>query len=171
MKQKFSPKNILIEALKLIVMIVIVANVVSYIRKPELADKNLPDLNVTMLEGTHKSLQSYSGKPLVVYFWGSWCPVCKMSSPVISDLSKDHEVVAIAVNSGSDEDLKHFMKTHDLHFPVVNDADGAIARKFGVDTFPTTFIFNSKGTNTFTDVGYTTSPSLRFKIWISHYFD
>jgi len=171
MQLKFSPKTILIEALKLIVMIVIVANVVSYIRKPELVDKNLPDLTVTLLDGTTKNLLELSGKPAILYFWGSWCPVCKMSSPVISNLSKDHEVIAFAVNSGSDEDIKQFMKEHDLHFPVVNDADGAIAQKFGVDTFPTTFIYNDKGTNTFTDIGYTSSPSLRLKIWLSNFIN
>ena len=161
----FSPKTILIEAAKLIVMLFIVANVVSYLKKPEVLDQNLPDVNITLLDGSVRNLQSYAGKPLILYFWGSWCPICKMSSPVISDLSKSYQVVAVAVNSGSDADLKNYMKTHNLHFPPVNDADGAIAGKFGVDTFPTTFIYNDKGSLIFTDVGYTSKPSLLLKIW------
>lgn len=171
MKLNFSPKTILIEALKLIVMVVIVANIVSYIKKPELVDKTLPDISIRLLNGETKSLRDYTGKPLVLYFWGSWCPVCKMSSPVISDLSEDYQVVAFAVNSGSDEDIRHFMQEHQLHFPTVNDADGAIAQRFGVDTFPTTFLYNARGNNSFTDIGYTSSFSLRLKIWLSRFID
>jgi peroxiredoxin len=169
MKLNFSPKTILVETIKLIVMIVIVANIVSYIKKPELADKTLPNISIKLLNGETKSLHAYTGKPVILYFWGSWCPICKMSSPVISDLSENYQVITFAVNSGSDEEIKHFMQKHQLHFPVVNDAEGTVAQQFGVNTFPTTFIYNAKGTNTFTDVGYTSTLSLRFKIWLSKF--
>ncbi|HHD77950.1 MAG TPA: protein disulfide oxidoreductase [Campylobacteraceae bacterium] len=169
-KFTFSPKSVLIEVAKLLVMLFIVANVVSYLKKPEVVDQTLPNLNVTLPDGTARNLESYAGKPLLLYFWGSWCPICKMSSPVISDLSQKYQVVAVAVNSGSDKDLKSYMQAHDLHFPAVNDADGAIAQKFGVDTFPTTFIYNSKGSLIFTDVGYTSKPSLLLKIWLGDIF-
>ena len=165
-KLRFSPKTVLIELLKLTLMLVIVANIVSYIRKPDIVDETLPDLQLTLLDGNRTNLADYGGKPLVLYFWGSWCPVCKMSSPVIDDLAGSHQVVAVAVNSGSDADLRAFMQTHHLDFPVVNDADGAIAQRFGVDTFPTTFLYNDKGSLVFTDVGYTSRPSLLFKLWI-----
>ncbi len=168
-KFSFSIKSILIEAAKLIVLLFIIANVVSYLKKPEVIDQTLPDLNVTLMDGTVRNLESYAGKPLILYFWGSWCPICKISSPVISDLSQKYQVVAVAVNSGSDKELQSYMKAHDLHFPAVNDADGSIAQKFGVDTFPTTFIYSNKGSLVFTDVGYTSKPSLMLKIWIGDF--
>ncbi len=168
---KFSLKRVLTETVKLAVMIFIIANVVSFIRKPEPVHKTLPDLTLTLLEGSTKSLQSYKGKPVLLYFWGSWCPVCKMSSPVIDSLSKEYQVITFAVNSGSEKDIKSFMKRKNLHFPVVNDAEGRIAQKFDVNTFPTIFIYNAKGSNTFTDVGYTSSPSLRLKIWLSQFIE
>ena len=162
---QFRPKTLLIEAAKLIVMLFVVANIVSYLKKPETIDTTLPHLNVTTIDGNQTNLADYAGKPLILYFWGSWCPICKMSSPVISDLSQNHQVLTIAVNSGSNADIQKFIQEKGLHFPVVNDADGAIAQKFGVDTFPTTFIYNDKGSLVYTDVGYTSKPSLLLKIW------
>jgi len=171
MKFSFSWKTVLWEFLKLTLLLFIVANVVSYLRKPQLVDKTLPDLTITTIDGKQRSLHNNASKPTVLYFWGSWCPVCKMSSPVIDDLAKSYRVITFAVNSGSDEDIKSYMQQHNLHFPVVNDADGAVAQKFGVDTFPTLFIYNARGTNTFTDVGYTSSLSLRLKLFLSRFIN
>ena len=168
-KFSFSPKKFLIEVLKLGIMLLIVANIVSYIKKPEVINETLPKIQITLLNGEKKQLPEYAGEPLVLYFWGSWCPICKMSSPVISTLSNEYQVVAVAVNSGSDEDIRRFMKEKGLHFPVVNDAEGDLAGKFGVDTFPTTFIYNDKGSISFTDVGFTSPWSLRVKLWLSKY--
>ncbi len=168
-KLSFNPRKFLIEVVKLGVMLFIVANIVSYMKKPEVINETLPDTTITLLDGTHKKLNDYAGQPLVIYFWGSWCPICKMSSPVVSALSDDYQVVAVAVNSGSDEDVKRFMKEKELHFPVVNDAEGDLAGKFGVDTFPTTFIYNDKGSIAFTDVGFTSPWSLHLKIWLSKF--
>lgn len=171
MKGKFSLKTILLEVVKFALLAFIVANVVSYIRKPDLAQKSLPDLEVTLLDGSQKKLTDYKGKPLVLYFWGSWCPICKMSSPVISDLAKEYQVLTIVVNSGSSDEIKSFMQTHHLSFPVVNDGKGTLAQKFHVQTFPTTFIFSENGINTFTDVGYTSKWSLKLKLWLSRFMD
>ncbi len=171
MKINISIKKTIIEVLKLIIMIFIIANIVSYIKKPKLENQHIPDLNLTLVNQSKLSLVSYSeGKPLILYFWGSWCPICKMESPVIDKLSKEYTVLTIAVNSGSDEDIKPYMKKRDLHFPVVNDKNGNLSTKFKVNTFPTLFTYNKKGLHTFTEVGYTTSISLKLKIWISQFF-
>ena len=170
MKINISIKRTIIEALKLIVMIFIIANIVSYIKKPKLQNQHIPDLNLTLINKTKLSLVSHTeGKPFILYFWGSWCPICKMESPVIDKLSKEYTVLTIAVNSGSDEDIKAYMKKRNLHFPILNDKNGNLSTKFKVNTFPTIFVYNNKGVSTFTEVGYTTSASLKLKIWISQF--
>lgn len=166
--KKFNLKNVAVEILKLAVMLVIVANIVSYLKRPEIVDNTLPTLQAKLIDGNSTSLEALAGKPVILYFWGTWCPICKMSSPVISGLSRDYQVITVAVNSGSDADIKSYLKAHNLHFPVINDAEGDIARSFGVDTFPTTFLYNDKGKLFYTDVGYTSKPSLILKLWIGN---
>ncbi len=166
---KLNIKTITVEALKLLIVVIIVTNLISFFKKPTIAEENLPNIPIELLSGEKTSLAKYKGKPLILYFWGSWCPVCKMSSPVINDLSKEYQVITIAVNSGSDEKLKKYMLEHNLQFPTLNDNDGKLAKTFGITTFPTTFTYNDAGKNIFVDSGYTSATSLKFKLWLGRF--
>jgi len=140
------------------VLILIVSNIISYVRKPDLASNNLPTLNVTLLDGSNYTQKK--AKPLVLHFWATWCPTCKLEASNIEHISSDYEVLSIAVNSGSDAEIKRYMKDNELTFRVVNDFDGRWAKRFKVEAFPTTFIYDAKGVLLFTEVGYTTTAGL-----------
>jgi len=99
-------------------------------------------------------------KPIIVHFWGSWCPVCKAEIANINSLAKDYEVITVAVNSGSDQEIKDFLIKQGLTFKVINDASGDIASSFGIEVFPTTLIYDSNGTLQFSEVGYRTVAGL-----------
>ena len=140
------------------VLLFILSNIISYVRKPALDSNILPSLNVTLLDGSNYT-QKHT-KPLVVHFWATWCPTCKLEASNIEHISSEYEVLSIAVNSGSDAELKQYMKENELTFRVVNDTKGRWAKRFNVEAFPTTFIYDAKGVLSFTEVGYTTTAGL-----------
>jgi len=41
--------------------------------------------------------------PVIVDFWGSWCPPCKMMEPVLEDLEKNYEKRAKIVKINIDQ--------------------------------------------------------------------
>ena len=166
--KKLSFKKMIIEALKFFIMIIVIANIVSFIRKPHLKNSTLPDLNVTSIDGKKLSLHKQN-KPIILYFWGTWCPVCKVQSPQIEKLLKTYNVISIAVNSGSSKEIQTYQKKHEFHFLTIADQDGKISQKFQVNTFPTIFVYDKKGINIFTEVGYTSQTSIKLKIWVSHF--
>ena len=143
----------------------ILSNIMSYLRQPELVSAQLPKIEAQLLDGSMFSVEE--GKPLLLHYWAVWSPTCKLEAPNIEAVSKEYNVLTIAVNSGSDAKVKAYMQEHDLNFKVINDVDGVWSKRFKVEAYPTTFIYDGKGKLQFTEVGYTTTAGLlaRFE-WI-----
>lgn len=156
--KKLSVKTIVIELTKVALLMFILSNIMSYIRAPELASTQLPEIEVHLLDGSTFSVEE--GKPLLLHYWAVWCPTCKLEASNIEAVSKEYNVLTIAVNSGSDAKVKAYMQEHDLNFKVINDVEGDWAKRFKVEAYPTTFIYDNKGELRFTEVGYTTTAGL-----------
>ena len=147
------------------VLLFILTNIISYLRRPELGSEQLPQIEVQLVDGS--TFKAMKGQPLIIHFWATSCPACKLEAPNIEMVSKKYNVLSIAVNSGSNEQIKEYMQKHALSFKVVNDTDGVWAEKFNIEVYPTTFIYDGKGQLRFTEVGYTTTAGLLARLkWI-----
>jgi len=143
-----------------LVLLFFISNIISYIRKPDLPNKNIPELNLKDINGKNINLQSYKGKPLILHFWATWCPICKLELSNIDSISKNYQVISIAVNSGDNYKIKEFMRKKAVDFTVINDKNGELSKDFLIEAFPTTIIYNSNGKFIFGEVGYTTTAGL-----------
>jgi len=140
------------------VILFVASNLISYLRRPEVVEQTLPVQHLPLLDGSDFFIEK--NRPVMIHFWATWCPACRMEAANIERLSHTYEVVTVAVNSGDESALKSYLKKRGLTFRVVNDATGEIAERFGVKAFPTTFIYDRKGMVAFTEVGYTTTAGL-----------
>jgi thiol-disulfide isomerase/thioredoxin len=153
---KVTFKKLLKEVVLFAVILFVASNVISYFRAPKPQSNSLPDFDVVLMDGNDFNHQEAEGKPLIVHFWATWCPVCKTEASTIQSLSQTYQVLTIAVRSGSDGTLQNYMDENGYDFRVVNDREGVLAERFNVAVFPTTFIYDSSGRLKFTEVGYTT---------------
>ncbi|MEA1953742.1 MAG: protein disulfide oxidoreductase [Campylobacterota bacterium] len=153
-------KKILKELAIGLLILFVVSNLLSYLRKPSLESNKLPKMAVTLLSNTYFSTAEEKGKPIVIHFWATWCPTCKLEAANIQSVSEQYTVLTIAVQSGDDSKLEAYMRDKSLDFNVLNDSDGSWSKKFKVEAFPTTFIYDGKGELQFTEVGYTTTAGL-----------
>ncbi len=161
----FNLKKIVKEILIGAILLFIFTNIISYVRKPELSSTQLPQLQVQLLDGS--SYKPEEGKALVLHFWATWCPTCKLEASNIEAISKDYEVLTIAVNSGDNAKIKAYMADKGLTFRVVNDKEGVLAKQFHVEGYPTTFIYDAKGELKFSEVGYTSTVGLLARLKLS----
>ncbi len=163
--KKWSLKKIAKEIISTLLMIFIISMVINYVRKPDSSDK-LVDMQVLDIHNKKISLRDLAKKdaPTILHFWATWCPTCKLEAPNLESLRNSCNVVTIAVNSGSNELLKSFMRERDLGYRVINDNNGDLAKRFGVEVFPTTFIYDSNGTLKFSEVGYSTTLGLKARV-------
>lgn len=97
---------------------------------------------LTLLSGRQLTLGQFSrDRTVLVYFWGSWCGVCRYQSPIIDDLAADGvPVVGVAIRSGSSDEVSVYMKKRGLGFPSVNDEDGGLARSWQIKATPTVIL-------------------------------
>ncbi len=119
------------------------------------------------LAGHAVSLADLRGKPVVVHFWATWCPVCMAESSTVDALAHDHDVVTVATSSGAAAQIQASMRGHGLSFPVVVDEDGDLARAWGVRAFPTSFFLDADQRIRFAETGFTTSPGFRARLWLA----
>jgi len=163
--KKWNFKNILKEILSTLLIIFVISMVLNYIRKPDTSDKliDIKALDIYQNEINFTKLAKKDA-PTVIHFWATWCPTCKLEAPNIEALKNSCNVITIAVNSGSNKELKSFMSQRDFTYRVINDQDSSLAKQFGVGVYPTTFIYDSNGSLKFSEVGYSTTVGLKARV-------
>jgi len=156
MKDKI--KKYLKETIIFVVILTIAMNALSYYRALDLNKENLNIENFKLLNNIEYKVPT--NKPIIVHFWATWCPTCKFEASNIEKISKDYEVITIAVQSGTKEEIQKYLDDNKFTFKVVNDEDGYYSRKFNIKAFPTTLIFDKDKNLKFSEVGYTTTAGL-----------
>jgi len=127
-----------------------------------------PPIQATTLLQQNFNLTTSQPKPVLVHFWATWCGICKLEQDSIQALSKDYNVITIAMQSGTDQEVQAYLDENQLNFNVINDVDGAFVSAYGVRGVPASFIVNSDNKITSSEVGYTTGWGLRFRMWLAN---
>lgn len=155
-------KKFIKEILKYLIIIVVALNIISYYKSKDLNKENFPYESFKLIDGSTYNISK--DKPLLIYFWATWCPICKLQSPNIEELSKDYQVVTIATQSGTKEEIQEYLRQSNLSFKVVDDVYNDFAYRFNIQAYPTTLIYDKDKNLTFSDVGYTSSFNLKLKL-------
>lgn len=126
-----------------------------------------PALQGEMLDGEVKSLKDYRGKPVLVHFWATWCPICRVEEGSIDSLAADYPVLTVATGSGEAAEIIKHLADNALSFPVLMDESGAKGADWGVRGVPSSFVVDAEGQIRHVTVGYTTELGLRFRMWLA----
>ncbi len=124
-----------------------------------------PEISGQLLDGTPVSLEAMRGKPVLVHFWATWCPICGMEQSTIDAIAEDYTVLSVAMDEASAEEILAYMKDKDVDYPVLHDPDYRIARQYAIRGVPSSFIVDGEGNIRFVESGYTSSLGLRMRLW------
>jgi thiol-disulfide isomerase/thioredoxin len=139
-------------------MLIIALNAISYYNSLDLNKEKLTIQSFKLLDDSLYIVPN--DKPVLIHFWATWCPTCKLEASNIEKISKDYEVITIAVQSGTKEEIEKYLDEHKLSFKVVNDKDGYYSQMFNIKAFPSTFIYDKNKNLKFSEVGYTSTAGL-----------
>lgn len=98
---------------------------------------------------TTLDLSEHHGKVIVVDFWASWCVPCRRSFPWLNAMSEkyaDEGLLVIGVNVDQDAgSAADFLQKYPAKFRIAYDQGGNLAREFGVQAMPSSFVIGRDG--------------------------
>lgn len=162
MKQKIV--SILKQVLVFLVLVFLMTLVLDWFRSPSYPD-NFVKQKFTTITGKQYTLNELSQeKPLLVYVWASWCSICRLTTPSVSELYNDgYNVISIAMRSGDDNKILAYLDKKDISIPVINDSKGHLMRAWKVAVTPT-FIIIDKGQVIYSTTGWTSKLGLKLRL-------
>jgi len=119
---------------------------------------SLPDV-----DGNVVSLSDYSGKVVIVDFWGTWCPPCRQEIPHFVELHKkyqDQGVEIIGLNyervdeAEVNDTITRFVQDHGISYPCLIGDEATREKIPGFQGFPTTLFIDQTGAVRMKVVGY-----------------
>ncbi len=107
--------------------------------------------NFTLLDLENKqfSLSDFKGKPIILFFWTTWCPYCRKELKQLNTMHAQFlrdgvELVAINVEEPVDK-VQKFIGSYPFSFRVLLDTDGKVAGAYGILGVPTYILINKEG--------------------------
>jgi len=110
-----------------------------------------PDFTLDLLDGGTITLSELRGKAVLVNFWTSWCPPCRLEMPAIEKTYrsyKDIGFVVIGLNltaQDSEQAAAAFAQEIGITFPIALDRDNAIGNLYRVNALPTSYFIDRNG--------------------------
>ncbi|NVZ07912.1 protein disulfide oxidoreductase [Allochromatium humboldtianum] len=150
-----------------LVLIVAIVVGVQWWKGRTLVTGEAPPLVGRTVDGTSIDLADWRGRPVLVHFWATWCPVCRITDGTIDAIANDHAVVTVALQSGTEDEIRAYMREAGQDFRVVLDPDGRLARTWGVAGVPTSFVIDGDGRIRSSIVGVSTGLGLRLRLWLA----
>ena len=145
----------------------------------ETTDNSQQDFTVTDAQGNYIRLSDYSGKPVVINFWATWCGPCISELPSFDMLYKEYgeDINFLMINmTDSNRDtfntVGKYISENGYSFPVFYDTQASAAKAFNVYSIPHTVFIRSDGTVEKTYVGAISEETIRTHIEkISEYIE
>lgn len=114
-----------------------------------LSRKEAPSFSLKDLDGTETSFSQLKGKPLLLFFWGSFCPACKEDIVLLQKCLPHMEgllqVFTIAVDGEKEKRVRKIVRELKITLPVLLDPKEKVARLYGVKVIPTAILIDRDG--------------------------
>ena len=110
-----------------------------------------PPIQLLTAEGVIISLDEFTGQPVLVFFWASWCSVCKRVMPGLETIYQTYQengFTILAVNTtfqDSPSSAVDYYNTQGYTFPMLMDMDGKVSQNFRTHALPTSVLINPDG--------------------------
>jgi peroxiredoxin len=114
-----------------------------------------PDFSLPDLSDRNVSLSDFRGKVVLLDFWATWCPPCRMSIPELVKLQDKYrdaglEILGISLDDpqdGRNRYLEEFRKKYKINYRILLFNSKVMQDYFGMESpaIPTMFVIDRDG--------------------------
>ncbi|MBF0260352.1 MAG: redoxin domain-containing protein [Magnetococcales bacterium] len=124
-----------------------------------------PPFQLETLRGPALSIpDGVTGYPVVVRFWADWCPSCRSEMAVLEKQYQQRKKMGlrvVAVNVGQERaTAQRFADEFALTYDMLLDGSSQVARRYGVNALPMTYLIGPDGKIVNKIIGETDEQSL-----------
>lgn len=108
-----------------------------------------PDALFQDSAGEAASIPQFAGKAVLLNLWATWCAPCVVEMPTLDSLAtreKNIVVLTVSQDLNGEDAVKRFFSERDFRRLQPNvDPDRMLTRRLGIDSLPTTILYDSSG--------------------------
>lgn len=108
-----------------------------------------PDFTTEDAAGNRVSSRSFRGRVVLLNFWATWCPPCRLEMPSMERLYgefRERGLEVVAVNFMEPRELvQAFARERKLTYPMLLDPRSDVAEMYGVMRLPETVVIGRGG--------------------------
>jgi thiol-disulfide isomerase/thioredoxin len=122
--------------------------------------RRVPDLPLTRIDGSTTNFTKLRGKVVLLNFWATWCPACRVELPILDRLQRTMggaglQVIAVSTDRGDRRIVERFAREMQIrHLTVCHDPENRIAHTrgsqdreapFALYGMPISYVINRSG--------------------------
>ncbi len=109
-----------------------------------------PGFSVRTLDGGRVKLHDLRGQVVLVNFWATWCPPCRLEMPGFQavyddDHARGFTVVGLSTDVGSRRVVEDFVRARGITYPVAMASRELQRRYGGIEALPQSFLLDRRG--------------------------
>ena len=109
-----------------------------------------PPVAVPMLAGGQIGLADLRGQVVLVNFWATWCPPCRLEMPGFQDVyeakrAQGFTILGISADDGPPANVQAFLTERGITYPVGMNMPQIALAFGGVNSYPTSFLIDRSG--------------------------
>jgi methylamine dehydrogenase accessory protein MauD len=123
-----------------------------------------PAFSLPETDGGQIDLASYNGRPVLLVFWTSSCPICQQELPMLNRLEPEFRGKGIAVVTillGGEGEARDFLDSNRIGLTSAYDSAGKVGRAYDVSGVPKLVLIGKDGKVKRVRSGWTTERVLR----------
>jgi peroxiredoxin len=128
-----------------------------------------PTFELQTIDGEPVSLEQYRGQVVLLNFWATWCPPCRIEMPGFQRVYRDKRdqgfvVLGLSTDQGGRAVVRQFLNERGITFPVAMASARVVQDFGGVRALPTSFLIDREGRIRQEIRGIFAEPALRMAV-------